>query len=80
MRVDITRKDALVAEIDQRVGVGRRSAYVSAAVRTASDDETRWELIQSVIGAIDGDGDRPWGADVGECVRSQRRADGLRVG
>lgn len=40
MRVHITREDALVAEIDQRVGVGRRSAYVSAAVRTALDDET----------------------------------------
>lgn len=80
MRVHITLEDVLVAEIDQRVGVGRRSAYVSAAVRTALDDEKRWELIESAIGAIEDEGDRPWSGDAGDWVRSQRRADGRRVG
>ena len=80
MRVHITLDDGLVAEIDRRVGVGRRSAYVSAAVQTALDNEQRWELIESAVGAIDDAGDRPWGGDAAEWVSSQRRADDRRVG
>ncbi len=80
MRVHITLDDALVAEIDERVGVGRRSAYVSEAVRTALDDVKRWELIESAIGAIGDDDHHPWSVDAGEWVRAQRRADGRRAG
>lgn len=80
MRVHITLDDALVSEIDRRVGVGRRSAYVAAAVRTALDSEQRWELIESAIGTIEDDGDRLWGSDTAEWVHSQRRIDGRRVG
>ncbi len=80
MRVHITLDDGLVSEIDRRVGVGRRSAYVAAAVRTALDSEQRWELVESAIGAIEDDGDRPWGSDTAEWVSSQRRTDARRVG
>ncbi|MBI2683957.1 MAG: hypothetical protein HYX33_00970 [Actinobacteria bacterium] len=80
MRVHITLDDALVSEIDRRVGVGRRSAYVATAVRVALDDEQRWELIESAIGAIGEDPARAWGTAVGEWVRAQRRSDGRRLG
>ena len=80
MRVHITLDDSLVHDIDRRVGVGRRSAYVAEAVRTALDSEQRWELIESAIGVVDDDASRPWGADVAEWVSAERRADGRRVG
>lgn len=80
MRVHITLEDTLVSEIDRRVGVGRRSAYVAAAVRTALDSEQRWELIESAIGAIEDEGNRPWSTDVAEWVHAQRRVDVRRVG
>jgi Arc/MetJ family transcription regulator len=78
MRVHITLDDALVGAIDQRVGVRQRSAYVATAVKAALDNEQRWELIESAIGAI-GD-DHPWSEDAAAWVHTSRREDSKRVG
>jgi Arc/MetJ-type ribon-helix-helix transcriptional regulator len=79
MRLHISLEDDLVREIDERVGQGRRSAYIAAAVRTALEDERRWELIESGIGSIPDTG-HEWDDDPAEWVRAQRRADPRRVG
>ena len=79
MRVHISLDDALVAELDRRVGPRRRSSFISGAVAQALDDARRWELIQSAVGAV-GDGDHEWDADPAGWVRDQRRADRRRVG
>jgi metal-responsive CopG/Arc/MetJ family transcriptional regulator len=79
MRVHITLGDALVHELDRRVGPRRRSAYIARAVERALDDDHRWELIESSLGSIAAD-DHDWDEDAGRWVREQRRADGRRVG
>ena len=80
MRVHITLDDVLIGEIDRRVGVRQRSAYVASAVRTALESEQRWELIESAIGSLEEGHDRPWDQDAAGWVRHERRADGRRVG
>jgi metal-responsive CopG/Arc/MetJ family transcriptional regulator len=79
MRVHITLEDELVRELDGRVGPRRRSSFVAQAVRQALDDERRWELIESSVGALSAD-DHDWDVDAGAWVRAQRRADAERVG
>jgi hypothetical protein len=79
MRLHITLEDELVRELDGRVGPRRRSSFIAASVRRALDDERRWELIESAVGAIADDG-HDWDADPGAWVREQRRADPGRVG
>lgn len=79
MRLHITLGEELVRELDRRVGAGRRSAYISAAVEQALEDDRRWELLESAIGSI-ADGGHDWDGDVGSWVRDQRRADERRVG
>ena len=79
MRVHITLPDALVKDLDRRVGVRRRSSFVSHAVERALEDEHRWELIESSLGAI-ADRGHEWDPDPAAWVRGQRRADAKRVG
>ena len=79
MRVHITLDEADVRRLDARVGSRRRSRFIAEAVRRALDDEHRWELIDSAIGAVT-DGDHAWDEDPGEWVRSQRTLDPARVG
>ena len=78
MRLHITLRDRLVAELDRRVGPRRRSAFIAAAIERALDDERRWELIESSLGSIRDE--REWSSDAAAWVRAQRRADERRLG
>jgi hypothetical protein len=75
----ITLADHIVRELDRRVGPRRRSAYIARAVEQALDDDRRWELVESAVGAI-ADRGHEWDDDPAEWVRSQRRVDLRRVG
>jgi metal-responsive CopG/Arc/MetJ family transcriptional regulator len=79
VRVHISLEDELVAELDRRVGLRRRSAFIAAAVRRALEDEQRWELIESTFGSIEDSG-HAWDDDAADWVRSQRYGDSTRVG
>lgn len=79
MRLHITLEDELVRELDGRVGVRRRSAFIAEAVRQALAEERRWELIESALGSISDQG-HEWDDDAASWVRGQRRADRGRVG
>lgn len=79
MRLHIMVDDGLVAELDERVGRGRRSAYVARLIREALDDARRWEDVESGFGSIEDCG-HEWDDDLGAWVRSQRREDPSRVG
>jgi hypothetical protein len=79
MRVHITLAEDDVRRLDRRVGARRRSAFIAEAVRRALDDEHRWELIESAIGAIADDG-HDWDTDATAWVRAQRQADPRRTG
>jgi hypothetical protein len=78
IRLHITLRDALVAELDRRVGPRRRSAFISRAVERALEDEQRWDAILSSVGAI-GNG-HEWDEDPAAWVRDQRQADERRRG
>lgn len=79
MRVHITLPQALVKDLDRRVGARHRSSFVAQAVERALEDEHRWELIQSSLGTIKDRG-HDWDADPARWVRGARRADAKRVG
>jgi hypothetical protein len=79
MRVHITLDDALVRELDRRVGPRRRSAFVASAVERALDDERRWELVWSALGKISDEG-HEWDADPAAWVAFERRSETARVG
>ncbi|MHB8630373.1 MAG: hypothetical protein ACYC9W_00395 [Candidatus Limnocylindria bacterium] len=79
IRVHITLPTAVVKDLDRRVGARRRSSFIAHAVERALDDEHRWELIESSLGAITDRG-HEWDADPARWVRGQRRADAKRVG
>jgi len=79
MRVHITLDDALVRELDRRVGPRRRSAFVASAVERALEDERRWELVWSALGTIADEG-HAWDNDPAAWVASERRSDTARVG
>ena len=79
MRLHIHLDDETVRELDRRVGPRRRSAFRERAVERALDDERRWELIESAVGAIPTHG-HEWDEDPAAWVRAQRRADPRRVG
>ena len=78
MRLHITVDDELVAELDQRAGSRRRSAFIAELIRRGLDDERRWDDIEAALGAIPDEG-HEWDDDPGEWVRRQR-ADEHRVG
>lgn len=79
MRVHISLDDDLIAELDRRVGVRQRSAFIGETVRRALDDESRWDAIESAIGSIRVGG-HAWDDDPAAWVRSQRRGDTRRIG
>lgn len=79
MRLHIHLDDALVSEIDRRVGPRRRSGFITDAIRRALDDEQRWELIEGAIGVI-GETGHDWDEDPAAWVEAQRRGDERRVG
>ena len=79
MRLHITLDDALVRELDRRVGPRRRSAFVASAVERALEDERRWELVWSAAGTISDEG-HEWDADPAAWVAGERRRDAARVG
>jgi metal-responsive CopG/Arc/MetJ family transcriptional regulator len=79
MRLHITLRPELVKELDRRVGRRRRSGFIAHAVTLALDDQRRWELIETSIGAI-AEGEHDWDRDPAAWVRHQRRADDRRVG
>lgn len=79
MRVHIVLRDELVRELDARFGPRRRGPFIARAVERALDDERRWELIESAVGAVRGGG-HGWDGDAAAWVRDQRRGDSRRVG
>jgi Arc/MetJ family transcription regulator len=79
MRLHIHLDDEVVAELDRRVGPRGRSGFIAAAVRSALDDDRRWELIESAMGSIS-DGGHEWDDDPAAWVRAQRFADEGRIG
>lgn len=79
MRVHISLDDSLVAQLDQRVGVRRRSAFIAEIVRRALEDERRWDDIEAGLGALAGS-EHEWDADPAGWVRAQRFGDPSRVG
>ncbi|HCO03502.1 MAG TPA: hypothetical protein DIT48_09130 [Actinobacteria bacterium] len=79
MRVHISLDDALIAELDRRVGSRQRSAFIAEAVRRVLDDHRRWDEIEAALGAIAKEG-HDWDSDPGAWVRAQRTGDSRRVG
>jgi len=79
MRVHINLDDELVRELDRRAGARGRSAYITATLRRALEDERRWEQLAAAVGALEGS-EHAWDEDPAEWVRDQRRSDLRRVG
>jgi metal-responsive CopG/Arc/MetJ family transcriptional regulator len=79
MRLHISLDDALVEELDRRVGRRRRSTFIGETVRRALDDERRWEDIEAGLGALSGR-EHEWDLDPASWVTDQRRGDPARVG
>jgi len=79
MRMHISLDDDLVAQLDRRVGQRRRSAFISATIRRALDDEQRWEDIEAGLGAL-GHSRHEWDADPADWVAAGRSGDAARVG
>jgi metal-responsive CopG/Arc/MetJ family transcriptional regulator len=79
MRLHITLEDEIVGELDRRVSVRGRSAFISAAVRRALEDAWRWEQVEQALGVVDAAG-HEWDDDPSAWVRAQRSADRHRVG
>lgn len=79
MRVHISLEDGLVERLDERVGVRRRSAFISETVRMALDDEQRWEDIETGLGALSGT-EHEWDEDSAGWVAAGRSGDPSRVG
>lgn len=79
MRLHISLRDDLVAELDRRVGRRRRSTFIAETLTRALEDERRWRDIEAALGAIE-DGAHEWDADPQSWVCAQRHADPSRVG
>lgn len=79
MRLHIALDDDLVAELDQRAGPRRRSAFIAELVRRGLEDETRWDDIESALGQL-ADHGHEWDDDPATWVRRQRSEDARRVG
>jgi hypothetical protein len=58
MRLHITVDDALIAELDQRAGSRRRSAYITELTRRGLEYEQRWDDIEAALGAVPDEGHR----------------------
>jgi metal-responsive CopG/Arc/MetJ family transcriptional regulator len=79
MRLHIALEDELVAELDQRVGRRRRSAFIAELIRRGLDDERRWDDIEASFGALAGTS-HDWDDDPAAWVRAQRGSDDRRTG
>lgn len=79
MRLHIALDDALVAELDRRVGPRRRSAFIAELIRRGLDDERRWDDIEASLGQLPDHG-HDWDADPAAWVRAQRHGDRRRAG
>ena len=79
MRIHIMLDDELVAELDRRAGVRRRSAFVAELIARGLEDERRWEEIDAALGSIPDTG-HDWDDDPAAWVRMQRRGDAERSG
>ena len=79
VRLHIYLDDDLVDELDSRVGRRGRSAFITATIRRALDDQRRWDEIEAALGAIE-DQEHDWDDDSAAWVRAQRRADARRTG
>jgi Arc/MetJ family transcription regulator len=79
MRVHITLDDELVAELDQRAGARRRSAFIAEIIRQSLDDERRWDELEKSLGSLS-DEAHEWDHDPADWVRRQRRSDARRTG
>lgn len=79
MRLHIALDDALVADLDRRVGPRRRSAFIGELVRRGLEDEQRWDDIEAALGALPDEG-HDWDADPAAWVRTERRGDDRRTG
>jgi Arc/MetJ-type ribon-helix-helix transcriptional regulator len=79
MRLHITLEDDLVAELDDLVGPGKRSAFITASIRKALDEARRWDGILDSLGSLPGDGG-DWGDDPEAWIDRERRSDPGRVG
>ena len=71
MRIHIALDDDLVAELDRRAGVGRRSAFLVELIRRGLDDERRWDDIEAALSQIPDTG-HAWDEDPAAWVREQR--------
>jgi hypothetical protein len=79
VRLHIFLDDALVAELDRRVGRRRRSAFIARTLERALDDERRWDAIMESLASIEDEG-HAWDDDPAAWVHEQRRADPHRTG
>jgi metal-responsive CopG/Arc/MetJ family transcriptional regulator len=79
MRVHISLDDELLEQLDERVGVRRRSAFISETVRRALEDERRWEDIEAGLGALT-ETEHEWDTDPARWVTAGRSHDPSRVG
>ena len=79
MRLHITLADEIVEELDRRVGLRRRSAFIALAVSQTLEGEARWESIESGIGSIC-DRVHDWDEDPAAWTHAQRSVDERRVG
>lgn len=79
MRIHLTIDDALLAELDQRAGARRRSAFVTELIRRGLEDERRWSDIEAALGSLPDVG-HEWDDDPAAWVRKQRRGDQQRSG
>ena len=79
MRIHIALPDALVAELDRRTGVRRRSAFIAELIRRALEEERRWDDIEAALSSLPDIG-HAWDGDPAEWVRQQRRGDERRSG
>lgn len=78
MRMHIQLPDDLVAELDARLGRRKRSAFLTALIRRALDDERRWDELDAALGSL-GDEGHEWDSDPATWVRAQR-SDVRRAG
>ncbi|MGI8793779.1 MAG: hypothetical protein ACR2H3_11485 [Acidimicrobiales bacterium] len=78
MRMHIQLPDDLVEQLDARLGTRQRSAFLTALIRKALDDERRWDELEAVLGSIDDSG-HDWDDDPAGWVKAQR-ADTRRAG
>lgn len=78
MRIHIALPDELIVELDRRAGARKRSAFISALIQRALEDENRWDEIEAALGQIPATG-HEWDQNPAEWVRQQRHEDTSRA-